>query len=180
MSKQINMAQSIINNNLTQKVLEKIRSGKVKMRSRFYFVLKAIILVLAAGITVLMSIFLASFIAFALKMNGPVFFLTALALAALIFVLLAWLLAEKFSAFYKKPLVFGLALVFILVAISSAAVLKTPFHQKMLELSQQKEVPIISPFYKCGCGCGCSRSAGDSGQGCGCMKQNSSTSCSNK
>ncbi len=145
------------NNNLTQKITEKIKSGEVKAKSKVFFFAKAAGFIALSVISFLIAVFLASFIAFALPLGGLSLLLTILAFTALLFIALNIFLAEKFPSFYKKPLLFGLITFLLLTAFSAWLVLNTPFHAKVLEYSKKNEVPIISPLYKCGCGCGCSQ-----------------------
>ena len=140
-------------NNISRKVIEKIKEGKIKMKSKALFVFQAIALVLVAGVAMILAVFGTSFIGFALKVKGYSDFLIAITLAVVLFVALAWLLAKKFPAFYKKPLLLGLVIILISVAMVSLAVFLTPFHQTIMNYSQQRNLPLISPLYQCGCGC---------------------------
>lgn len=153
------------NNSLTQKILSKINSGEIKSKPKAYFALKTAIFISASVFSFLIAVFLASFVAFAMKFNGSTALLFILALTAVVFVLLNFFLAKKFPYFYKKALIFDLLVFVVLTFLASFLVLKTPFHLKMLEISKQRDVPIFSPLYKCGCGCGCSAQ-----KTCGCEK----------
>ena len=142
-----------------QKIAQQIKLGKIKSKPKAYFVLQTFLLFFIIGISIVVAVFLASFVAFGFSSNGSLFLLLALAFAVLIFFLLAFLLSERLTFFYKKPFIFGfLALAFLIFALS-LVVFKTPFHQKVLDYAKQNEVPILSPMYKCGCGCGCSKQA---------------------
>ena len=145
------------NNNLTEKILKKIKSGEVKARPKVFFLAKAAGFIALSIVSFLIAVFLASFVAFALPLGGLSLLLTILAFTALLFIVLNIFLAEKFPSFYKKPLLFGLIIFLLLTAFSAWLVLNTPFHAKVLEYSKENKIPIISPLYKCGCGCGCSQ-----------------------
>lgn len=147
-------------NDISQKVIEKIKAGKVKMKPKALFVFQGVFLILLAGAAILLAVFGTSFVGFALNVKGYSPFLTAIILAVVLFIILAWILAKKFPAFYKKPFVFSLVIILISIAMAGLAVFLTPFHQKIMEYSQQRNVPIISPLYQCGCGCSSSRVCG--------------------
>lgn len=147
-------------NSISQKVMESITVGKIKMKPKAHFVLQGVILVLIAVFSMVAAVFFTSFVGFALTVKGYSPFLTAIILAIILFIVLAWLLAKKLPAFYKRPLVFGWAIIMIAAAMVSLAVFLTPFHQKIMEYSQQRNVPIISPLYQCGCGCSSIRVCG--------------------
>ena len=121
------------------------------MKPKALFVFQASVLVLLAGLAMVLAVFGTSFIGFALKVKGYSDFLIVITLAVILFVVLAWGLAKKFPAFYKKPLLLGLVIILISVAMVSLAVFLTPFHQKILEYSQARNIPLISPLYQCGC-----------------------------
>lgn len=165
-------------NDISQKVIAKILAGKVKMKPKALFIFQATVLVLLAGLAMVLAVFFTSFIGFALKVKGYSPFLAAIILAVILFIALALFLAKRFSAFYKRPLLLGLAIIFISVAMVSLAVFLTPFHQKIMEYSQQRNVPIVSPFYECGCGhtycgqvCGQPKSTNENSQSsCGCSR----------
>ncbi|MFH0740118.1 MAG: hypothetical protein V1819_03450 [bacterium] len=140
-------------NDISQKVIEKIKAGKVKMKPRSLFIFQAIVLVLLAISAMALAIFFTSFTGFALKVKGYSPFLMVVVLGVALFIILAWALSKKFSVFYKKPLLLGLAIILISVAMVSLAVFLTPLHQKIMEYTQLRNLPIISPLYQCGCGC---------------------------
>ncbi|MDD5433605.1 MAG: hypothetical protein PHE77_03050 [Candidatus Pacebacteria bacterium] len=143
-------------NNISQKVIEKIKAGNVKMKPRSLFIFQAISLVFLALVVIVLAVFFTSFTGFALKVKGYSPFLVAVVSGVILFIMLAWVLSKKFSVFYKRPLLLGLAIILMAVAMVSLAVFLTPFHQTIMDYSQQKNVPIISPLYQCGCGCGTS------------------------
>ncbi len=138
-------------NDISQKIIEKIKAGKVKMKPKALFVFQAIALLFLAIVAMVLAVFGTSFIGFALKVKGYSPFLIAIILAVVLFVALAWLLTKKFPAFYKRPLLLGLMIISISVAMVSLAVFLTPFHQKIMEYTQLRNVPLISPLYQCGC-----------------------------
>jgi hypothetical protein len=112
------------NNPLQQKILDKIREGKVSMRPRYHFVLKVAALLAVAVAIVLVSVFILNFILFSIRVNsqdallgfgvrGVVAFLaffpwTLLAIDALLIFVAQWLLRE-FKFGYRLPAVYVIA-----------------------------------------------------------------------
>jgi uncharacterized membrane protein len=56
---------------ITNKVMDKIRSGEVKMHSRWYFVLGSIAMILGLASSVVLAAFFVSLTSFALRTHGP-------------------------------------------------------------------------------------------------------------
>lgn len=155
-----------LKNSLSQRIMGRINSGEIKAKPKSYFVFRSFGFVGALTTSFLIAVFLASFVVFAMKFNGPAALLTILAFTAGIFILLNFFLAKRFPYFYKKPLLIDFIFLAGFILLASFLVLKTPFHSKMLELSDQKNIPIIGPMYKCACGCSC-----NSQETCSCQKQ---------
>jgi len=148
------MEQSLKNNNhISQKVMEKIKSGQAKTKSKLYFAVKTAIYLWLIAFCFFLAIFLASFLVFALRMTSFSFLLFFLLFWVVLLMIGATFLAEKFSFFYKKPLAMGLVIFILAIAIFSALVLRTTLHNELLEHSQKNNWPIISPLYYSGCGC---------------------------
>lgn len=138
-------------------VLGKIRAGAVTMRPRLYFILKAFAVAFIAALVLALSILLASFIFFAIRLNGsdallsfgprglPVFleiFPWPLALADLgLIVLLEWLL-RRFRFAYSRPVLFLLlAIVAIVGAISVGIEHSTRFHESLFAHAEHEGLP---------------------------------------
>lgn len=162
------MEQPIKNNNLVQKVMDKIKTGKVKTKSKLYFAAKTAVYIWLMVLCFCLAIFLASFLVFALKMTSFSFLLFLLLFWTLLLMIGAAFLAKRFSFFYKKSLLAGLIIFVIGAAIMSALVLKTTLHNELLERSQKNNWPIISPLYHSGCGCQ---------DDCPCGQKNQSNNC---
>lgn len=150
------------NNNLTSKIMANIQAGKTKAKPLVYFLAKTAIYVMFSFITFIITIYLTSFIAFAIPLGGFSWMLFVLALSTALFVFLNIFLAKKFPAFYKRPLLFAFLLFIFLIGTASLLILQTPFHANILEYSKNNYVPIIGHIYKHSCGCE---------ETCGCVNQ---------
>ena len=131
------------------------------MLPRSYFILKAILYILAILIVFGFSIFLASFIHFTLHANGAwflpdfgwpgfAFFLItlpwALILLSLIFIILLEFFAKKFS--YRRPIIYSVLVIVILVAASSFAITKLPMHNNLFKSAENNKLPFLGMLYK--------------------------------
>ncbi|OIO49169.1 hypothetical protein COX74_02370 [bacterium (Candidatus Gribaldobacteria) CG_4_10_14_0_2_um_filter_41_16] len=147
------MEQPIKNNSIAQKVMDKIKSDKIKIKPKLYFVFRTAVYFSLVALCFCLAIFLASFLVFAAKINQFSFLLLFLLFWALLLMVGGTFLAKKFSFFYKKPLAISLIIFIAATLISSALVLRTTLHNELLERSQKNNWPIISPLYHSGCGC---------------------------
>lgn len=135
-------------NEITNKVLEQIKTGQIKMRSRSYFIARTTALVLLVSLTALLAWFLFSLIFFVLFRHGalylPLFGLAGLwALCAsfpwfvfglgVIFFILLDKLVNNFSVAYRRPTLYTLLVVVGLLALglglTHATGLNSQFHQ---------------------------------------------------
>ncbi len=149
------------NHNAKDAVLEKIRAGAVTMRPKFFFLLKALAVALVAALVLAVSIFLASFIFFGIRLSGnesllhfgwrgvPIFlqvFPWALALIDLaLIVLLEWLL-RRFRFAYSRPVLLILIGLLIVVGGASIALERgTRFHDDLFEFAEHEGLP---PFLR--------------------------------
>ncbi len=154
------------------KILEKIKNKEVKMRPKFYFVLRTTLYILGIILTFLFAIFLASFIVFSLQISGAsqfpalglrglipflVAFPWVLVIFALIFIIILQIFAKKFpvvykkpkfSVVYKKPLLYSILGIIVFVLLVSFAIANTPFHRTLFRSAQEGKLPIMGPMYK--------------------------------
>ncbi|MFZ1988039.1 MAG: hypothetical protein WAV21_03360 [Minisyncoccia bacterium] len=115
-------------NEIQHEVLERIRSGELRMKPRLFFVLKAVLVVFVAALILLVSVWLASFISFGLRVSGhdsllgfgtqgSLIFLTifpwwSALLDLILIVLLGWLL-RRFKFGYRRPLLYLFAVLIV-------------------------------------------------------------------
>lgn len=145
---------------IQQKVLEQIDSGKVRMRSRLFFILKSAIVLGVALLILLLTIFLASFIFFGLRVGGheallgfgargvlpflSVFPWPLLLLDIALLILLESLL-HRFKFAYRRPLLYiFLGLLVLAGTLGLLLDRETPFHDDRLEEAEQGE--LIEPL----------------------------------
>lgn len=148
---------------IKETVFEKIKSGQVKMRPRLYFVSKTVLVVfgaLAAGIFIL---FLISFILFALRASG-LWFLPGFGLRGfrIFFISLPWLLilisgilivvleilVKRFAFVWRKPILYSLLAIILVVFLGSFLIDRTPFHSGLFLRAREGRLPLAGPIYR--------------------------------
>ena len=146
-----------------REILEKIKSGKVKMKSRSYFMLETAAIIFGIIFILGLAVFLSSAIHFFLHASG-LWMLPGLGFAGLkiFFLNLPWdliavmlisgiglsILIKQISSAYRQPIIYWLAAVFAVIFSLSIIFVQYPLHQKLRALSGNKNVPLISGFYQ--------------------------------
>ena len=130
------------------KILDKIKKGKIRMRPKSYFIFKTILYVLGFVFSFLFSIFLISFIIFSLRASGAwyfpsfgfrglgLFFVSfpwLLLLLGIIFLVVLEVFAKRFSLVYKKPLLYSVLGILIIVLLISIFIARTSMHTKIFK-----------------------------------------------
>jgi len=147
----------------TDAILEKIKTGDVKMHSRSRFVLRLLLVVLAVVILTISAVYVLSFLFFVLRLNGfwflPGFGLKGLIvfirtfpwfllLAVIAFVFTLFILVKKFSFIWRRPLIYSVAGLFLLVIFTGFLVDRTPLHQGFFRQAQENRLPLAGPLYR--------------------------------
>lgn len=150
---------------IPDKVLERIKSGQVKMRPRWQFVLRAVLIVVGIVIVLLALLFLASFTLFAMRENGLLFaplfgfrgwfsFLRSLpwvlVLLAILFVLVLEVLVRRYSFAYRRPLVYTVLGILVVVTLGGVLIFHTPLHDSIFDAARRHRegVPFVGDFYR--------------------------------
>ncbi|KND47087.1 MAG: hypothetical protein AB199_01505 [Parcubacteria bacterium C7867-004] len=146
-------------------VLERIRSGEITMRPGSFFIAKVLFTLVVSLLVLLLSIWLASFISFDLRITGhesllgfgsrglalffSIFPWGLATLDLILIALLVWML-QHFRFVYRTPLLFIIA---ILIVFGTASGLlfdrETGFHDDRFEEAEAGELPIpIQELYE--------------------------------
>lgn len=156
------MENEIDKNLLGDNIVRSIRSGEIKMRPRWYFVMRDTLGTMAIVIVLLIAVYLASFIIFVLHQDGawfvPVFGFSGwyalfnalpwvlITLSGLFVVLLASL-ATRYQFGYKWPLLYSLlGIVFLILAVSFLFV-QTTFSDVLFASSLSRQIPLLGEYY---------------------------------
>lgn len=151
------------NKKITSEILAKIKSGKIKMKSRSYFVLETTAIIFGIIFVLGLAVFLSSAIHFFLHASG-LWMLPGLGFPGLkIFLLnLPWdliiitlvggiglaFLIKQISSSYRQPIIYWLIGIFAVIFALSFIFIQYPLHQKLRNFSGDKNVPLISGFYQ--------------------------------
>lgn len=148
---------------LKETLLEKIKSGEMKMRPRAYFILKTILIVGGSLLVGGLAIFLISFISFHLRLSGiwylPGFGFRGLGIylrllpwflifISLFLILILEILAKRFSFVWRRPIVYSLLLIIVVALIGGFIITKTSFHPGLFLQAKQGKLPLIGPVYR--------------------------------
>jgi hypothetical protein len=151
-------------NSIKDSILDKIKSGKLKMKPKVYFVLKNIAFV---GLIVVLSaivVYLVSFIVFALDINGA-WLLTSFGVEGVISLILSlpWLLIlivllsmvlietciRSFKFSYHRPLIYSVLGIFVLAIALGFCLHLTPLHSALCSCTEDEETKsVICPLYE--------------------------------
>lgn len=148
---------------IQENVLAAIEAGRVHMRPRWQFVLRAGLLVTGVVLVALAILFFGSFILFLLRQNGtwfvPVFGTRGLKelflalpvifiLVAIIFIILFQLLVRRYSFSYARPVLYSVIGIAVFVALGSFLVAQTRFHEGLFRQAEDENLPVIGGFYR--------------------------------
>lgn len=150
-------------NSISQNVLEQIHSGKIKQTSRAYFMFRLGLFVVAVIVLALLVIYIASLVFFGLRSSGawfaPGFGMSATRSALLVVpwmlvgcvaiaVVLLELLVKHFGFAYRRPAVYSVAGIIVLVLIAGYALTLTPLHRSLYRQAHGPKPPFWSAMYK--------------------------------
>lgn len=140
-------------------VLQAITTGKVKMRSKWYFALQTTLLLVGSVILALFVIYIVGFMIFILResgaslapglgLDGWYIFLRSLpwllVLLSLIFILVLLVLVNHYPLVYHRPLLYSLLGVTIIAIVVGVLVAFTPFDASFLDYGNP---PILGGYY---------------------------------
>jgi len=150
-------------NNLAEKLIEKIKSGNIKMKPKIYFILRSIIFAVLSLVVFFFLIYLVSFIFFSLVISGG-WFLPAfgpsgfgrilmalpwlLVATSIILIIILQIFAERISFVYRRPAFYSLIGIIAIVLFTGFLVSQTPFHEQLFQRARQGGLPLIGPFYR--------------------------------
>jgi len=157
------MNDKIIEQNIQLKVLEKLKSGNVRMRPKLYFIFRLLIISLVVFIALGVSAFVMSFAFFSVHESGEQFLLgfgvrgiitflllfpwLSILLDISIFFLLEWLL-RRFRFAYRVSLLSVFVGILTLSIILGITVNLTPLHGILLNQAENGGLPVIGKLYE--------------------------------
>ncbi len=148
---------------LKNDILEQIETGTVAMRPRWHFVLQTALYTTGVILTVLVSVYLVSFIFFILAktglgfaplfgLGGIMFFIVTspwlLIITTGIFLMLVALAVKHYAFSYRHPLIYSLLGVVGFVLITSGLIHQTALHDRIEALGERNNLPGLAPLYR--------------------------------
>jgi hypothetical protein len=152
-----------LKNSIRDNVLKRIEAGKVHMRPRWHFVLRAVLMIVGTVLLVLTTVYLTSFIIFTLRQTGalaapgfrPGGYLLLLGsipwvilVVAVIFLVLLGILVKKYSFGYHKPLLYTTAGIIALAVVGGILVEMTPLHRGLFRIAEENNLPVAGHMYR--------------------------------
>jgi len=147
---------------IKEDILSTIKSGQLKMRPRWQFILKAILAILGTVIVFLTILYLASFIIFVLRQTGvlfvPVFGMEGwfaffahlpffLIFLLVIFIVVLELLVRHYAFAYRRPLLYSAIGIFVLAAAGALILVNSPFHGGMSKYAENNRETFFGKLY---------------------------------
>ncbi len=150
-------------NKLTEEVLEKIKKGDVKMRSRSYFIAQGVFLLSVFFLVILLAVYFTTFIFFILRVNNLIL-LTDFGWFgfSIIFSVLPWyilffilflmglinFLYRKFYTGYRKPIIALMGLIVLIIFSLSVVVEKKLPHEELYNRAVEENLPMGGRMYR--------------------------------
>ena len=151
------------NEDIKNKVLSAIRSGNVKQRPHWFFVLRGTLVGVGIGLVLCVILYLFSFILFITRETG-VWFVPAFGFRgwfvffrslpwiliglSIIFVVLLEIFVKRYSFAYREPLMYSVLGIVIIVAAGGFLLFETSLHQRLLDSARHGGLPVIGMFYQ--------------------------------
>jgi hypothetical protein len=150
-------------NSISDKIIDKIKSGDIKMKPRISFVLKMALLALGAFFLFFFIIYLVSFIIFSLRTSGVLFLPRfgfhglgilfgslpwVLVLIVAILIVALEIFSKRFTFIYRRPIIYSLLIIIVLALAIGFLIERTPFHSSLFLSARDRHLPVMGPFYR--------------------------------
>jgi hypothetical protein len=148
--------------NIKERILDRIRSGQVVMRPKWHFVLKALLAAVGGLLLLLAALYLVSFILFVARQTGAWFgpgfgppgvgallrsLPWTLIILSVIFVAILEVLARRYAFAYRRPLLYSIAAIVLLVLVGG--VLVAPLHRALFRDMREHRLSMFAErFYR--------------------------------
>lgn len=150
-------------NSIRDNILKSIEAGRVTMKPKWHFVLRTSLLVIGIVLAVLALLYLISFIIFILHQTGswfvPAFGMRGLTefllsfpwlmfVLAGLFILVLEILVRRYSFGYRKPLLYTILGIVVLVGAGGFIVAQTSFHRGLFDQARLEHLPFGGSLYR--------------------------------
>ncbi len=148
---------------LKKTIIEKISTKELVMKPHWQFFVQTGVMIFGVVLAFLIIVGVGSFVLFVIRSTGALyasdfgipgmvafFFALPWFLIALIFALifLLELLLQKFALSYKKPLIYSLGTVVVLLVFGSVVLFNTHIHEKFQERAMHGNLPLLGSAYR--------------------------------
>jgi len=147
----------------SDEIIDTIKSGGTKMRPRWYFVARALLVAIVAILLFSIILFVATFIIFALQENGG-FFATnfgpggwsvflqslpwSLLLLSLALILTLWILLRRYPVIYHQPFLYMLLILIVVISLACLFVSASVIHGGIFRYVSRNQVPMVTGVYE--------------------------------
>ncbi len=150
--------KSIIDN-----VISQIKSGDTKMKPKWHFVLKTTLFAISTIFVSITLLYIVSLVIFILRKTGvifvPLFGLKGLSvfmlslpwiliILGIAFVIVLEILIKHYSFTYRRPLLYSLLGIVIIMSVGGVLVFKARIHDSLLKYAEDTKIPMIKSFYR--------------------------------
>lgn len=151
------------NNSIHDNILKAIEAGQVKMKPKWHFVARAVLLIVGTILLSLCIMYVASFIIFIMRQNGFYFvssygwhgvnvLLTTIPWIliglTILFIIVLQILIKKYSFGYGKPLMYSALGIIGLVIIGGLLLEKTSIHQGIFKEAEDNRLSFFGAMYR--------------------------------
>ncbi len=146
-----------------KRVMAELESGRIKMKPRWYFVMKSALLGVFVVLLLLSLIYLGSLVIFVFRAND-LFLISQfgwtgwrlvlssfpwyLVIGAAVLIVVIELTAKRSTFVYRRPLIYSLLLIIIFSSLGSWAVERTTINRSLSDLAQARDVPVAGRLYE--------------------------------
>ncbi len=157
------MSEPTLQQEIQHKVLERLKRGDVRIRSRVYFLSRVILAGALCIVVLLVSAYVLSFIAFSIHESGEQFLLGfGMRGVATFFALFPWLativdivligilewLLQSFKFGYRVSLLLLFGMIVVASTLIASAIALTPLHLSLLGMADRNELPVLGEIYE--------------------------------
>jgi hypothetical protein len=150
--------KSIIDN-----VISQIKSGNTKMKPKWHFVLQTSLLAIGTFFVSITLLYIASLVIFILKRTGVIFvplfgfkglsvFILSLPwiliMLGIAFVVVLEILIKHYSFTYRRPLIYSLMSIVVIMSVGGVGVFKAGVHDSFLKYAEDTKLPMIKSLYR--------------------------------
>lgn len=149
--------------NFDNEIMEKIKNGEVNMKSRSYFIARAVLFGGGLFLLLAVGVLTVSFLIFSLRASGVwwlpgfggrgwidflIYFPWIIAAFAIAFIFLLEWYVKRYAFAYRQPLLYSVVIVVLLLIAGGWIVHETPLHSWLYGYAQQGRLPFIGTIYR--------------------------------